>query len=164
METKKYSMVIGFDEVLETEILQALRNNDITPDSTGKGYFYIKEMSMKTAQFVKKLVSKIKFKFTKIKKKAVKICKEFRVRYVAIKLCKNITEKALKKFNRYKKRTSSHGYTKKSKICEIKPSTSFNSATRANVKRHLDSVFMSPLQAKYRPIESNLQLRINFLN
>ena len=62
---QKYDVLVGYDEILETEVQGVLKENKIRPNIAAATYFYIKGIVGATVEKLRTLMSKISFTFKK---------------------------------------------------------------------------------------------------
>ena len=64
-DNKKYDVLVGYDEILETEVQGVLKDNHIRPNIVAATYFYIKGVVKATVDKLRKLMAGIHFTFKK---------------------------------------------------------------------------------------------------
>lgn len=64
-DNKKYDVLVGYDEILETEVQGVLKDNHIRPNIVAATYFYIKGVVKATVEKLRKLMAGIHFTFKK---------------------------------------------------------------------------------------------------
>ena len=64
-DNQKYDVLVGYDEILETEVSGVLKDNKIRPNIVAATYFYIKGVVKATVEKLRKLMAGIHFTFKK---------------------------------------------------------------------------------------------------
>ena len=158
-----YNLMVGYDPILETEIRNILRDNNIETKITTEIYFYMKDLDEKEVQKIRDLVKDVKFEFKSPKTGNLKV---YKVRYISATLAPEMNLGKLKRIRKKKLSGTIHSSgsnrtSREKKIAErVKKACKYlDKAKHHNSKKKtLASVKKAKFRAS-RPVQQKLNFK-----
>lgn len=154
-----YTLMVGYDPILETEIALALKNDGKKPSIIANTYFYFTSLRKEEAEHIAKLVKDVKFKFTK---PGTSNQKEYKVRYIDIRLAPKMS--VGKTVRVHKKRVSGtiHSSGSNTTNYDKKLSKRIKKATLAIIKAEAKKAVKTPKKGQNKADMKPVQQKLNF--
>ena len=180
---KKYNIMVGYDQLLEVDVRNILKDNNITPQMITDCYFYIPGATIDLVNTVKKILQGLKFEF---KGKDGSVRKIYKIRYFS---ATKHTEPATKKkpSNNTEAKKKAANSKKGTAVCKVrKPGgkrkklrgthssgsnfTNYQRKTLERVKKacrylakqEAKKAVETPKKAKSKGIQKPIQKKLNF--
>lgn len=159
---KKYNLMVGYDEILETEILAILKENKIKTQIATACYFYIKDLTKEEAERIGNLVKDVKFEFTSPKTNNSKV---YKLRYISIRLAPELALGKIKRMHKKKVSGTVHSAGTKTTTYHKKVKARAKKATLAILKAEKNKNKLKESltkTTKLKKITKPTQQKINF--
>ena len=159
---KKYNLMVGYDEILETEIQAILKENKIKTQITTACYFYIKGLTKEEAERIGNLVKDVKFEFTSPKTNKSKV---YKLRYISILLAPDLALGKIKRMHKKKTSGTIHSAGTKTTTYQKKIKSRAKKATLAILKAEKNKNNLKKAVSKKNELHKTVkpvQQKINF--
>lgn len=184
---KKYNIMVGYDQLLEVDVRNILKENKINPQMITDSYFYISAATVDMVNLVKKVLRGLKFEF---KAPDGSVRKIYKIRYFSASRYDEPKEKKEKKekkpSNNTKARQEAANNKKKFAKCKVKKGnkrknlrgkhssgsnfTNYERKTLARVKKackylakqEAKKAVEAPKKAKSKGIKKPVQQKLKF--
>lgn len=180
---KKYNIMVGYDQLLEVDVRNILKENKITPKMITDCYFYIPGATVDTVNLVKKVLQGLKFEF---KAPDGSVRKVYKIRYFNASKFEEPVQKMKKPSNNTKTKKEAAQKKQKPAWCKVKKNnkrklkrgshssgsnfTNYEKKTLARVKKackylakiEAKKVVVTPKKAKSKAMQKPIQQKLNF--
>lgn len=161
---KVYNLMVGYDPILETEIRNILKENNVSTKITTECYFYIKHLDEAEINKIRELVKNVKFEFKSPKNGNLKV---YRIRYISATKAPEMNIGKIARINKKKVSGKTHSSGSKSTNIEKKVSERVKKACkyldrvnhRTEKKKTLESAKRGKSKVTVKPIQQKLNFK-----